>query len=65
MSIRLTHRPTGIQNEGTIPAGNYTKTEMKRKRKEMYAEVFQVLEQKVAKHLKIRGAISPAPLPAH
>ena len=49
------HDPTGIRVEGEIPAGNYSKNEMKEKTKEVERELLSKLELKVAKKLRIRG----------
>jgi len=51
----LKHDPTGIKVEGEIPAGNYSKKEMKEKTMEVERKLFTELELKVAIKLRIRG----------
>lgn len=50
----MTHVPTGIQSHGRF-AGFYTRGEIQELHKELLNKLFQNLEDKVAKHLKVRG----------
>ena len=54
-SLVLEHHPTGIRVEGEVPAGNYSKNEMRTKKEELQSALFSQLEQLVAKKLKIKG----------
>ena len=54
-AFKLTHYPTNLYVEGEIPPGNYSRTEMKKKKEELYNILFQKLEVSVAKHLKVSG----------
>jgi hypothetical protein len=51
----LVHVPTGIKVEASIPRGRYSRTEMQARKLVLTQELFPVLEQKVAAHLRIRG----------
>jgi len=53
--MKLTHLPTGIEVEGEVPEGRYSKKELRELRAKVYAELFPLLEAKVAKHLRIPG----------
>ena len=53
--IFLTHELTDTKVEGKIPAGNYSKKEMRKKIKELEEILFSELELKVAKKRKIKG----------
>jgi len=55
LRLRLTHIPTGISVSGEIPTGNYSKNEMKAAEEELSANLFNQLESKVARHLRIPG----------
>lgn len=56
-SCRITaqHLPTKVQVKGEIKAGHYSKKEMKKLREDLRVRLFNELEQKVAKHLRIPG----------
>lgn len=54
-TLTLVHIPTGLEVKGEVPAGNYSKKEMRRLREELYARLFSVLAQKVGKHLRAPG----------
>lgn len=54
-TLILTHRPTGLEVQGQVPLGNYSKKEMKELRGKLYRELFVRLEGKVAKHLRVPG----------
>jgi hypothetical protein len=53
--VRMTHVPTGLEVEGEIPSGNYSREEMRKRRDVLIAELWPVLEQNVARHLRIPG----------
>jgi hypothetical protein len=53
--MTLSHAPTGIQVQGEIPDGRYSKKEMQKLRKDLHERLFLVLESKVAKHLRVSG----------
>ena len=53
--IVLTHLPTGLQVQGEIPPGGYSKQKMRKLREEMCQNLFSALEEKVAKHLRVSG----------
>jgi hypothetical protein len=55
MIVRLTHLSTGLEVEGEIPSGHYSRGEMRTRRDELIAELWPVLERKVAQHLRIPG----------
>jgi hypothetical protein len=51
----MIHTPTKIQVEKEIPAGHYSKKEMKQLTEKLKEQLYKELEQKVAKHLRIPG----------
>jgi hypothetical protein len=51
----LRNIPTGIEVSGTIPSGNYSRKEMNRLGEQLLQNLFQELEAKVAKKLRIPG----------
>jgi hypothetical protein len=51
----LTHRPTGLTVQGEVPAGSYSKKEMRALKERLFARLFKELEEKVARHLRIPG----------
>lgn len=53
--VRLLHHPTGIDVEGEIPAGHYSKSEMSKLRDDLTTRLWGELEGKVARHLRIAG----------
>lgn len=53
--MTLRHRPTGIQVEGTIEAGHYSRTQMAKRREELRDQLWTELERKVAQHLRLPG----------
>ena len=53
--IVLVHRPTGLEVQGEIPAGSFSKKEMQKLREELYRKLFAELEAKVARHLRAPG----------
>lgn len=52
--IQIKHTPTGIESHGRF-FGFYTRSEIQEMNKLLMDLVFQNLENKIAKHLKIRG----------
>jgi len=54
LSLNLVHKLTNIEVQGVV-TGNFYREEMTEKKKELYAQLFKELEEKVAKHLKISG----------
>jgi protein subunit release factor A len=54
-SITLRHTPTGIEVKGEIPRGHYSKNEMKEKKIVLGKQLFEDLENLVAKQLGIPG----------
>ena len=52
--VTMTHIPTGIESHGRF-FGFYTRSEIQKMHESLMALIFQNLENKVAKHLKIRG----------
>lgn len=54
-SLKLYHVPTKVYVEGEIPAGHYSKKEMKKLVDKLKEQLYKELEQKVAKHLRIPG----------
>ena len=53
--IRLLHRPTGIDVDGEIPAGHYSRVEMSKLRDDLTTRLWDELGRKVARHLRIPG----------
>ena len=53
--ITLIHTPTGIEAEGEVPKGNYSKKQMQEARAELWGRLYVELEKKVAKHLRLPG----------
>ena len=51
-TVTLTHGPTGLQVQGEVPPGHYSKKEMQRLRDEQYVKLFLLLEATVRKHLR-------------
>jgi hypothetical protein len=54
-SMRLVHRPTGIEAAGEIPVGHHSKAQLRELRQELYARLFAELERRVARHLRVPG----------
>lgn len=54
----LVHLPTGLEVIGEIPQGHYSQKELDKEKSELLSHLFNELEDKVAKHLKIPGRIS-------
>ena len=54
-NLTLTHNPTGLQVDGEISAGNYSKKEMQKLREDLHRKLFAILESRVAKHLRLPG----------
>jgi hypothetical protein len=53
--LRLVHYPTGVEVSGEIPAGHYSKAQLKELRAELHARLFAELERRVARHLRVPG----------
>ena len=53
LTVRLTHRPTGLTIEGEIPDGHYSRGEMRRLRVELEAKLLKTLQNRVAAHLRV------------
>ena len=53
--LELEHRPTGARVAGSIPAGNYSRAEMRLLRQKLHDELFRQLEEQVARRLRIRA----------
>ncbi len=53
--VRLVHIPTGIEVSEEIPHGNYSRNEMKLRKQSLSVKLLPVLENVVAKHLKVSG----------
>ena len=49
--LKLLHEPTGIVVEGTVKPGRYTQRQMIDKRREVYEECFDQLEEIVRERL--------------
>jgi hypothetical protein len=55
LRLKLTHMPSGIMVKGEIPDGHYAKKEMNRLKEELRRVLFQKLESKVAREMRIAG----------
>lgn len=53
--VRLVHQPTGLEIEGEVPTGHYSRSEMRSRKDALIAELWPQLEKRVAKHLRIPG----------
>ena len=53
--MTLRHVATGIEVEGTVEAGQYTRKEMLRHMDELRSRLWAQLEQRVARHLRLPG----------
>ena len=51
----LKHVPTGLQVTGEIEYGHYSKQDMRRRKSQLYKVLFQLLENLVAKKLRVPG----------
>jgi hypothetical protein len=51
----LLHVPTGLEVSGEIPRGNYSRKEMNRLGEQLLQNLFNELEAKVAKKLRVPG----------
>jgi hypothetical protein len=54
-TMNLVHKHTEIEVSGIIPYGNYSRKEMSNLKEKLYKELFLLLENKVAKEMKISG----------
>ena len=55
LTIRLVHLPTGITTEEKTAVGPFTRKQRTEAEARLYAELFPVLEEKVARALRIPG----------
>ncbi len=53
--FKLIHLPTGIETEGEVPLGNYSKKQMQDAKDKLRKLLFLELEEKVAKDLRLSG----------
>lgn len=53
VTLKLTHKPTGLWLEAESPKGNYTRIRAAAMRERLYQQLFQELEQLIALHLHI------------
>ncbi len=51
----LAHTPSGIEVSGEIPSGNYSQKQMQQEREKLFSTLWEQLQQKVAKHLRLPG----------
>lgn len=54
-TIRLVHRPTGLDVTGEVPQIHQTNRSLQRAQDALRIELMQQLTERVAKHLRIRG----------
>jgi hypothetical protein len=54
-ALTLVHMPTGLEIEGRIPEGHYSRRKLRELKELLYRDLFDKLEDKVAKHLRIPG----------
>ena len=59
---KLVHAPTGIAVQGKVPKGRYSRGEMRDTEQQLLKVLFQELEGKVAKHLRVPGYMHNKPL---
>ncbi len=55
LTMFLVHEPTGVRVEGEIPAGRYSKADMKSRSDVLYERLLAELEDRVAGVLRIPG----------
>lgn len=53
--VTLIHLPSGLEVEGEIPSGNYSQKQMQVEKEKLFNRLWQELEIKVAKHLRLPG----------
>jgi hypothetical protein len=53
--MQLTHLPTGVFVSEEIPKGHYSKKEMRKAEDVLYQKLYPLLENKVARHLRLPG----------
>lgn len=53
--VRLVHRPTGLEIDGEIPSGHYSRNDMQQQKEALVTRLCPELEAQVAKHLRIPG----------
>ena len=54
-TVTLIHKPTGLKVVGAVPAGHYSRAEMIKKRSQLRAELWTLLEMEVSQALRIPG----------
>jgi hypothetical protein len=54
-TITLKHQPTGIEVQGSVAAGNYSRQEMRTRQEVLHQQLYAALEDEVAKALRISG----------
>jgi hypothetical protein len=54
MSLRLVHRPTGVSVERHV-VGPFTRKQAQQTKARLWDELFPLLEERVARHLRIPG----------
>ena len=54
-TLALTHTPTGMTVSGEIPAGNYSRSELKRLAEKLEATLIAELSTAVARKLRVPG----------
>jgi hypothetical protein len=55
VQMRLRHGPTGLEVEGVIAPGHYSRAELRTRRDALEERLFGQLEAAVARHLRIPG----------
>lgn len=55
LELRLKHVPTGVEVAGTIKSGNYSREDMRKRRRELESQLIDALTQAVATHLRVPG----------
>jgi hypothetical protein len=51
----LIHVPTDVEVSGEVPKGNYSQKQMQQERERLFSSLWDQLEIKVAKHLRLPG----------
>ena len=54
-SLRLTHRPTGVEVQGEVPPGSYGNAQMKEAKEKLHQDLVERLLREVARHLRLPG----------
>ena len=53
--LKLTHLPSGVEIAAEVPRGNYSRTQMKTKKAEIWSQAWIALDAAVAKKLRLPG----------